>query len=52
MIENLEKPDPVCAKRPNIPLLLSAESKEKHSCNSRNECCPLEGYSLKECMVI
>ena len=31
---------------------LSADSKEKRSCNCRNkECCPLEGYYFKECMV-
>ena len=30
----------------------SAESNEKHSCTCRNkECCPLEGYCLRECMV-
>ena len=31
---------------------LSTDSNEKRSCNCRNkECCPLEGYYFKECMV-
>ena len=32
--------------------ILSAESNEIPSCNStNNECCPLKGYCLRECMV-
>ena len=32
--------------------ILSAKSKEKHSCNCRNkEFCPHEGHCLRECMV-
>ena len=38
-------------KQHNVKIL-SAESNEKRSCNCRNkECCPLEGYCLRECMV-
>ena len=38
-------------KQRNVKIL-SAESNEKRSCNCRNkECCPLEGHSLRECMV-
>ena len=32
--------------------ILSAYSNEKRSCNCRNkECCPLEGYCLRECKI-
>ena len=38
-------------KQHNVKIL-SVESNEKRSCNCRNkECCPLEGYCLRECMV-
>ena len=38
-------------KQHNVKIL-SAESNEKRNCNFRNkECCPLEGYCLRECMV-
>ena len=38
-------------KQHNVKIL-SAESNEKRSCNSRNkECCPLEGYCLRGYMV-
>ena len=34
MVENLEKPDPMCAKRPYIPLLKSWSIREHLSCRS------------------
>ena len=38
-------------KKHNVKIL-SSESNEKRSCNCRNrECCSIEGYCLRECMV-